>query len=113
VDPASAAIFDRFNAFRAPLAQGRELPVEIEVFLRHDGPHQISVWTLPTKAVEAILVGYVSEGGLPSYEAVLDRLAPDQAPMALFSAHREGDGRYAAVVEGLPPDWSIPQPSLA
>ena len=45
----------------------------------------------------------------PSYEAVLDRLTPDQAPMAMFTAHREGARRYAAVVEGLPPDWSIPQ----
>jgi hypothetical protein len=109
VDPASASRFDEFNAFRARQAHGQQLPVELYVLLRRDGPHEISVWTLPSKVVEATLIGYLSDVDLPAYEAVLDRLTPDQAPMAMFTAHREGARRYAAVVEGLPPDWSIPQ----
>jgi hypothetical protein len=109
VDPASASRFDEFNAFRARQAHGQQLPVELYVLLRRDGPHEISVWTLPSKVVEAALIGYLSDVDLPAYEAVLDRLTPDQAPMAMFTAHREGARRYAAVVEGLPPDWSIPQ----
>ena len=32
----------------------------------------------------------------------------DQAPVAMFTAWREGPNRYAAIVEGLPADWSIP-----
>ena len=109
VDPASASRFDEFDAFRAQHTHGQQLPVELYVLLKRDEPHDISVWTLPSKAVEATLIGYLSDGDLPSYEAVLDRLTPDQVPMAMFTAHREGARRYAAVVEGLPPDWSIPQ----
>jgi hypothetical protein len=109
VDPASASRFDEFNAFRARHTHGRQLPVELYVLLKRDGPRGISVWTLPSKAVEATLIGYLSEVDLPAYEAVLDRLASGQAPMAMFTAHREGARRYAAVVEGLPADWGIPQ----
>ena len=110
VDPASAAQFDRFNALRGQQAPGLRLPVELDVLLRRDGPAKISIWTLPSKTVEATLVGYVSGTAVSAYEAVLDRLTRDQAPMAMFTAHQDGAGRYAAVVEGLPLDWGIPQP---
>ena len=109
VDPTSAAQFDRFNAFRGQQAPGLRLPVELDVLLRRDGPGKISVWTLPSKAVEATLVGCLSGMAVSAYEAVLDRLTRDQAPIAMFTVHREGAGRYAAVVEGRPPDWGIPQ----
>jgi hypothetical protein len=109
VDHASASRFDRFNAFRAQHTDGQELPVELYVVLQREGPGRISVWALPSEAVEATLIGYLSDVNLSNYEAALDRMTPDQAPMAMFTAHREGPDRYAAVVEGLPPDWSIPE----
>jgi hypothetical protein len=109
VDPASASQFDRFNAFRGELAPGRRLPVELDVLLRRDGPGKISVWMLPTQALEATLIGCLSDAAVSAYEAVLDRLSRDQAPIAMFTAHQEGPGRYAAVVEGRPRDWDIPQ----
>jgi hypothetical protein len=108
VDRGSAARFDRFNAFRSQHTGGRELPVELYVVLQRDGPARISVWTVPTKRVEATLVGYLTDVALPEFEAALDRMAPDQTPMAMFTANREGPGQYVAVVEGLPLDWSIP-----
>lgn len=109
VDPASASQFDRFNAFRGQLAPGRRLPVELDVLLRRDGPGKISVWMLPTDVLEATLIGCLSDAAVSAYEAVLDRLSRDQAPIAMFTAHQEGPGRYAAVVEGRPRDWDIPQ----
>jgi hypothetical protein len=109
VDPACALQFDRFNAFRDQQAPGLRLPVEMDVLLRRDGPGKISVWTLPSEAVEATLVGRLSGVAVSAHEAVLDRLTPDEAPIAMFTARREGAGRYAAVVEGRPPDWGIPQ----
>jgi hypothetical protein len=36
--------------------------------------------------LEPILVGYLSQVNLPGYQAVLDRLPPNQAPMAMFTA---------------------------
>lgn len=109
MDPACALQFDRFNAFRAQQAPGLRLPVELNVLLRRDGPGKISVWTLPTKVLEPTLVGCLSGVAVSAYETVLDRLTLDDAPIAMFTAHREGAGRYAAVVEGRPLDWGIPQ----
>jgi hypothetical protein len=109
VDPACASQFDRFNAFREQQAPGLRLPVELDVLLKRDGPGKISVWTLPTAAVNATLVGCLSGVAVSAYEAVLDPLTRDQAPIAMFTAHREGAGRYDAVVEGRPPGWGIPQ----
>jgi hypothetical protein len=109
VDPACASQFDRFNAFRDQHFPGLKLPVELHVLLRCDRPGEISVWTLPSEAVKAIFVGYVSGVGVSTYEAVLQRLTRDQAPIAEFAAHRVGAGRYDAVVEGRPLDWGIPQ----
>lgn len=109
VDAACALQFDRFNAFRGQQAPGLRLPVELNVLLRRDSPGKISVWTLPSEALEATLVGCLSGVAVSAYEAVLDRLTPHDAPIAMFTAHREGAGRYAAVVEGRPPDWAIPQ----
>jgi hypothetical protein len=103
-----ASQFDRFNAFRDEMAPGLRLPVELDVLLRLDEPGKITVWMLPTETPEASLIGCLSDAAVPAYEAVLDRLNSDQAPMAMFTAHREGPGRYAAVVEGRPPDWEIP-----
>lgn len=109
VDPACASQFDRFNAFRDDLAPGLRLPVEIDVLLRCDRPGKISVWIPPTEVVKAILVGYVSGAAVSAYEAVLHRLTPHDAPIAMFTAHRGVEaGRYDAVVEGRPPDWGIP-----
>ena len=108
VDPACASQFDRFNAFRDQLAPGRRLPVQLDVLLRYDRPGEISVWTLPSDAVKANLVGYLSDVAVYAYEAALQRLTRDQAPIAMFTAHRVGAGRYDAVVEGRPLDWSIP-----
>ena len=108
VDPACASQFDRFNAFRDQLAPGVRLPVEVNVLLRRDGPGKISVWTLPSEVVEAIFVGCLSGVAVSDYEAVLHRLPGDQAPIAMFTAHQVGTGQYDAVVEGRPPDWSIP-----
>jgi hypothetical protein len=109
VDPACVSQFDRFNAFRDQLAPGVRLPVELDVLLRRDGPGKISVWTLPSEVVKAIFVGYLSGVAVSAYEAVLHRLTRDQAPIAMFTAHHVGAGRYEAVVEGRPPDWSIPR----
>jgi hypothetical protein len=108
VDPACASQFDRFNAYRDQLTPGLRLPVELDVLLRLDRPGKITVWMLPTKIMEASLIGCLSDAAVSTYEAVLGRLNSDQAPMAMFTAHREGPGRYAAVVEGRPPDWEIP-----
>jgi hypothetical protein len=109
VDPACASQFDRFNAFRDQHAPGLRLPVELDVLLRCDRPGEISVWTLPSDAVKAVFVGYVSGVAVSAYEAALQRLTRDQAPIAMFTARREDAGRYDAVVEGRPLEWSIPQ----
>ena len=109
VNPACVSQFDRFNAFRDQLAPGVRLPVQLDVLLRRDGPGKISVWTLPSEVVKAIFVGYLSGVAVSAYEAVLHRLTHAQAPIAMFTAHQVGAGRYDAVVEGRPSDWSIPQ----
>lgn len=102
VDPACASQFDRFNAFRDELAPPRlRLPVEIDVLLRCDRPGKISVWIPPTEVLKAILVGYVSGAAVSAYEAVLHRLTPDEAPIAMFTAHR-GVGRA-----GTTPWWRV------
>jgi hypothetical protein len=109
VDPACASQFDRFNAFRDRHAPGVRLPVELDVLLRCDGPGKVSVWTVPSEVVKAIFVGYLSGVAVSAYEAVLQRLTRDQAPIGMFTAHQVAAGRYDAVVEGRQPDWSIPQ----
>lgn len=109
VDPACAARFDRFNAFRDELAPGPRLPVETDVLLRSDAPGRISVWVPPSEVLKAVLVGYLSGAAVYAYEAVLHRLTGDQAPIAMFTAHRVAAGRYDAVVEGRPTDWEIPK----
>jgi hypothetical protein len=109
LDPECASQFDRFNAFRDQHAPSLSLPVELDVLLRCDRPGKISVWKLPSEAVNAIFVGYVSGAAVSAYEALLNRLPRDEAPIAMFTAHRVGAGRYDAVVEGRPSDWSIPQ----
>jgi hypothetical protein len=109
VDPACASQFDRFNAFREQHAPGVRLPVELNVLLRCEGPGKVSVWTVPSEVVKAIFVGYLSGVTVSAYEAVLQRLGGDQASIGMFTAHQLAAGRYDAVVEGRPPDWSIPQ----
>lgn len=109
VDPACAAQFDRFNAFRNEHAPGVRLPVELDVLLRCDGPGEVSVWTTPTERLDAMLVGRVSGVAVSAYEAVLHRLTRDQAPVGMFTAHQIAAGRYEAVVEGRPLDWGPPE----
>ncbi|MEU5727445.1 hypothetical protein ABZ783_37370 [Micromonospora sp. NPDC047738] len=109
VEPACASRFDRFNAFRDQLAPGVRLPVELDVLLRCDGPGTVGVWTVPSEKVKAIFVGYLSGVAVSAYEAVLHRLARDQAPIGMFTAHQVAPGRYDAVVEGRPSDWNTPQ----
>lgn len=108
VDPACASQFDRFNAFRDQHAPGVRLP-ELDVLFRCDGPGKVSVWTVPSEVVKAIFVGYLSGVAVSAYEAVLHRLARDQAPIGMFTADQVAAGRYDAVVEGRPSGWSIPQ----
>lgn len=100
VDPACASQFDRFNAFRDQHTPGLRPPVELDVLIRRDSPGKISAWTLPSEALKAMFVGYLSGVAVSAYEAVLHRLSRYEAPIAMFTAHRVGAGRYDAVVEG-------------
>src|SRR5918994_336157 len=60
VDPACASQFDRFNAFRDQHTPGLRPPVELDVLIRRDSPGKISAWTLPSEALKAMFVGYLS-----------------------------------------------------
>ena len=108
LDPGCASQFDRFNAFRDELAPGLSLPVEIDVLLRCDRPGKITVWIPPSEVLKAIFVGHVSSAAASAYEAVLNGLGRHEVPIAMFTAHHVGAGRYDAVVEGRPLGWSIP-----